>query len=29
MSKENPMGTTTDMSTWLHLMPKLPVSDME
>jgi catechol 2,3-dioxygenase-like lactoylglutathione lyase family enzyme len=23
------MGTTTDMSTWLHLMPKLPVSDME
>jgi DNA-binding transcriptional MerR regulator len=29
MSKEEPMGTTTDMSTWLHLMPKLPVSDME
>ena len=29
MSKEKPMGTTTDMSTWLHLMPKLPVSDVE
>jgi DNA-binding transcriptional MerR regulator len=29
MSKEKPMGATTDMSTWLHLMPRLPVSDME
>lgn len=29
ISKEKAMGTTTDMSTWLHLMPKLPVSDME
>lgn len=29
MSKENAMGTTTDMSTWLHLMPRLPVSDMD
>lgn len=29
MSEETPMNTTTDMSTWLHLMPKLPVSDME
>ncbi len=23
------MGATTDVPTWLHLMPKLPVSDME
>lgn len=29
LNKEKPMGATTDMSTWLHLMPKLPVSDME
>jgi catechol 2,3-dioxygenase-like lactoylglutathione lyase family enzyme len=29
MSKETTMGTTTDMSTWLHLMPRLPVSDIE
>ena len=29
MSKEKSMGTTTDMSTWLHLMPRLPVSDIE
>jgi DNA-binding transcriptional MerR regulator len=29
MSKENTMGTATDMSTWLHLMPRLPVSDIE
>lgn len=29
MNEETPMGTTTEMSTWLHLMPHLPVSDME
>jgi DNA-binding transcriptional MerR regulator len=29
MSKEKPMAATTGMSTWLHLMPRLPVSDME
>jgi len=29
MSRESAMGATTDMSTWLHLMPRLPVSDME
>lgn len=29
MSKENAMGATTGMSTWLHLMPRLPVSDMD
>lgn len=29
MSRENAMSATTDMSTWLHLMPKLPVSDMD
>lgn len=29
ISEEEPMGATTGMSAWLHLMPKLPVSDME
>lgn len=29
MSKEKPMAATTGMSTWLHLMPRLPVGDME
>ena len=29
VSKEKPVGATTDMCTWLHLMPRLPVSDME
>jgi DNA-binding transcriptional MerR regulator len=29
MTKENAMGAATDMSTWLHLMPRLPVSDIE
>ena len=29
MSKETTMGAATDLSTWLHLMPRLPVSDME
>lgn len=29
MSKETSMGATTGMTTWLHLMPKLPVADIE
>jgi len=31
MSEEEPVGTTTDtrVSGWLHLMPRMQVSDME
>lgn len=29
MTKENTMETATEMSTWLHVMPRVPVSDME
>lgn len=29
ISKEPPVNTPTDLSTWLHVMPRVPVSDLE
>lgn len=29
ISKEPPMGAPTELSTWLHVMPRVPVSDLD